>query len=130
PDFRANDSVRLVNGQPATADYTFLRRRGHSHQVDLNACTDVAIQIAARQLPKHGVHVDSNAPKTLTLSISDFRIKVGFTRMDSKATLEVQTSSGYAETYHGSDRAYMGGNVQNQLNADLMHAVAQMMSDP
>lgn len=125
-EFSGKGSVNLINGQPST-DRTFFYTH---HYANPHTWTDLAIQIAGRELAKRGISVSSNTPKALTLSIESANTDVGWVKFTSDITMLVRASNGYTKTYTGEDFSYIRGDPPAEMDTALMKVVAAMLDDP
>jgi len=125
-EFSSGNSVRLVNGQPSS---TKVRSMG-SRSVNLRECTDVAVRITDRELTRRGLSMRNDASKSLILSVESAKSVTGFVEISSDVVMRVKTSSGYSAVYTGTDKSYMAGRPDAQLDTGLMRAVVEMLNDP
>ncbi|HEV7403485.1 MAG TPA: hypothetical protein VGO11_11180 [Chthoniobacteraceae bacterium] len=125
-EFTSKGTIDLINGQPSVEHVTFT----NGYYADLNAWTDLAIEIAHRELSKRGMSIRKGAPKSLTLAIDSAKTDVGWVKIESRIVMRVKTSGGYSATFTGTDKAFMMGRPKNEMDAALMRVVVEMLSDP
>jgi len=125
-EFSSTNSVTLLNGQPSKEQVKVQA----TIYADLNAWTDVAIEIASRELKRRGLKIVSGAPKAITMSVQSAKTDVGFVRIETDITMEVRTSDGYSETYVGRNSSSMVAENHRQIDGALMRAVHEMLMDP
>jgi len=125
-EFSSKNSINLINGQPSNEQEFFFRK----YYADLNHWTDLAIQIANRELTKRGLTVKPDATKSLTMSITGAKTKVGWVMINSDVLMTVRASNGYTATYDGNDFSAMVGNPRSEMDTALMKVVAAMLNDP
>ena len=125
-EFSARGSVNLINGQPSTERDFFFRK----YYANPNEWTNLAIEIASRELTKRGISVRSGVPKSLTLSVESAKTDVGWVKITSDITMIARASNGYTKTYTGEDFSIMMGNPRTEMDTALMKVVAAMLDDP
>lgn len=124
--FSAKGSIALINGQPSTEPIPFIDTL-HSN---LNAWTDIAINMTASELSQRGLTVSKDAARSLTMSIMSAKTTIGFVMFNTQIVMNVKTSGGYAATYTGRDKSAMAGNPRRQMDTALARVVAEMLNDP
>jgi hypothetical protein len=129
-EFSSTKSVELRNGQRSKADFLWLRAGVHKHYGTLDAWTNVAMEIAARELKKRGLTVTTGVPKSITMSVESAKTDVGFVEIKAHIDLRVQTSDGYSAVYIGENSSYVAANLHRQIDGALMRAVREMFMDP
>jgi uncharacterized lipoprotein YajG len=124
-EFTSQQMLSIVNAQESTADVTsgpFVANR--------RAWTDVAIQIAERELKARGVRIAPSAQRSLRLAVTDFRYNVGFVTLETSIDMRVDTGGGYTATYSGKNSAVMAANPRQLVDGAMMRVVAEMLKDP
>lgn len=125
-EFSSTNSISLQNGQPSTEP---VKVQGPIY-ANLNAWTDVAIEIASRELKKRGLTIVSGAPKTITMSVESANTEAPFFKVETDITMEVRTSDGYSATYIGRNSSAMVAAIHRQIDGAMMRAVHEMLMDP
>ncbi len=124
-EFTSNQQVTLRNAQPKTEPET-----SGPWSIDYHAWTDVAIQIAERELTKRGMTIVPNAKKTIDLAVQFATTETGWVKITSTVTMTATTGGGHTATYTGVNSAAMAANTKRQIDGAMMRVVVQMLSDP
>lgn len=126
PMYTCSSQVTLINGQPSHEEILFAENMGHDFLADLNEWTDVAIEIAERELNERGASRASKTGASLTLKVVKASTTTGGWGFRGHVTLEATMGSGLKREYEGSAPA---GNLYNATSGALAHAVTRMLSD-
>jgi hypothetical protein len=131
-EFSSTKAVNLRNGQPSTAEVLFYDPvlNAHSYYANLAKWTDVAIEIAGREMKKRGMTIANGAPKSLTLSILSAHTTQGAVTIHTEITMQAKTSDGYVATYVGRNSSGMVALIYRQVDGALMRVVHEMFLDP
>jgi len=131
-EFTSSASITLQNGQPSNTDELFFdpTLNVHSYYANYNKWTDVAIEIAAREMTKRGMKVGTGAPKWIAMSVVGAHTDVGFIKIETDITMTVKTSTGYTATYVGRNSSSMAADIPRQVDGALMRVVRDMLLDP
>jgi len=127
-EFSGDARISLINGQQSTEERLY-HKQSKSH-ANFNAWTDVAIQIANRELAARGLSIQEGAGKQLTMTIEDVVTETGWTQIQTRVILKVQTDGGYSSQYVGRNHSVMAANLERQADGAVMRAVAAMLGDP
>jgi len=127
--FSASGSVTLLNGQPSEEQQLIMESGAHSYYDNPKAWTDVAIQVAERELTKRGLHVVSNSGKRVTMAVESVHTDLGTWVVTTKVVMKVQTSDGFSKTYTGKNIAGGMTDLNHHYNEALGYAVAEMLDD-
>lgn len=125
PEFTSQQSLLIVNAQDDATEIEvgpFLANR--------RAWTDVAIQIAERELKKRGVRFTPGAPRSLRLSVTDVRFNVGWVRIETQIDMRAVTGDGYIGRYTSRNSSVMAAIPKRQMDGAMMRAVVEMLKDP
>jgi hypothetical protein len=125
-EFSSTNSVDLINGQPSTEKVRFFR----SMEGNFHAWTDVAIEIASRELKKRGMTIANGVPRSITLSIESSNYDVGMVELKSQINMRVKTSDGYSAVYIGENSSYMAAIPGRLIDGAMMRVVHEMLMDP
>jgi uncharacterized lipoprotein YajG len=129
-EFTGSGDIVLKNAQPSDQAVVFMKNMGSKFTTSLRACTDVAITIARRELVARGVRVDSDARRTLSLSVESLETQVGAVKIETQLVLRVTTGDGYTTKYVAENDSQMMANIPRQCNGAIMRGVKEMLSDP
>lgn len=127
-EFSGDARISLVNGQ--LSDEERLYHKQSKHHANYNAWTDVAIQIVNRELTARGLSIEDGADKQLTMSIEDVLTETGWTQIQTRVIMKVETGDGYSSQYIGRNHSVMAANLRRQADGAVMRAVAAMLGDP
>lgn len=94
-EFTSKSNISLVNAQSSTEDVLFAENAGHEFYGKFQDWTDTAVEITQRELTKRGMTVVSGAKKSLSMSVEDVKVTVGFWAFRSITTVKVRTGEGY-----------------------------------
>lgn len=125
-EFTSQQSLSITNAQESTEEHEVSARM----LADYHAWTDVAIQIAERELGARGVQFDAGASRSLSLAVSEVRFSVGFVKIETQIDMEVVTGDGYSAKYTGINISYMGAHIHRQSDGAIMRVVVEMLNDP
>ena len=126
PEFTSQDTVTLINTQESTDDVLFATNMGHKWYGNLQQWTDVAIEIAAREMASRGMTVTDGAPKKLEMSIISVDTTTGGWGFSSHVTMKVVTGDGYTRTIISDGPSPL---LNRAADAGIMRAVAAMFKD-
>lgn len=124
-EFTSSQRVTLRNVQTKTEPET-----SGPWKIDYHAWTDVAIQIAKRELEKRGVQIVPDAQKTIDLAVQFATTETGWVKITSTITMTAATGNGHSATYTGVNSSAMAANTKRQIDGALMRVVVQLLSDP
>jgi hypothetical protein len=124
-EFRSSAHVALVNAQPDDEPHKTNRILANYKE-----WTDVAIQIAERELVERGVTIDPAATRVLRLAITDAETTVGFVKIRTEIRMDVETGAGQRSTYTGINSSAMAANIPRQIDGAMMRVVVEMLKDP
>lgn len=124
-EFTSNQRVTLRNAQPKSEPET-----SGPWKIDYHAWTDVAIQIAERELKKRGVTIAPDAPKTIDLAVQFATTETGWVKITSTITMTATAGNGYTATYTGVNSSTMAADTKRQIDGAMMRVVVQLLSDP
>ena len=110
-EFTSQHSLSIVNDQASTEEISV-----NGMIVNLKAWTDVAIQIAQRELKARGIRFDTGARRSLRLSVMEVRRTTGWVWIESQIDMQVETGGGYSAKYTGKNSSAMVANVQRQAD--------------
>lgn len=127
-EFSGDTIVSLVNGQPSIEERLYHKQS--KYHANFNAWTDVAIQIVNRELTARGLSIQEGAGKQLTMSIEDVLTETGWTQIQTRVIMKVDTGDGYSSQYIGRNHSVMAANLKRQADGAVMRAVAAMLADP
>lgn len=125
-EFSSSNSVSLINGQSSTEKHSV----SPAFYANRHVWTDVAIEIATRELIARGLSVVDGSPKSLTMSVESARTKTGWIQIRSNIVMHVAAGNGYSATYTGLNNSTMAANVKRQLDGAMMRVVVEMLKDP
>ena len=123
-EFTSQHSLSIVNDQASTEEISV-----NGMIVNLKAWTDVAIQIAQRELKARGVRFDTGARRSLRLSVMEVRRSTEWVWIESQIDMQVETGGGYSAKYTGKNSSAMVANVQRQADGAMMRVVVEMWRD-
>jgi len=126
PEFTSQASLSLVNVQEDTSQHPI----GRSFLANYKEWTDVAIQIADRELSKRGMQIGSDASRSLELSVTKARYRVGFVKITTDIEMSVKAGNGYTATYTGVNTAVLAAVPKRQVDGAMMRVVVEMLKDP
>jgi hypothetical protein len=127
-EFSGDARISLVNGQPSTEERLYDKKA--KYNANYNAWTDVAIQVANRELTARGLSIEEGADKQLTMAIEDVITETGWTQIQTRVIMKVQTGDGYSSQYIGRNHSVMIAKLERQADGAVMRAVAAMLGDP
>jgi hypothetical protein len=125
PEFTSTDRVHLRNAEPSTEEIDTGRWLVNRH-----AWTDVAIQIAARELTARGMTIAEDATKAIDLAIVTGTTESGWVKVTSEVVMKVKTGDGYEATYTGVNSSAMMAAPERQIDGAMMRVVVEMLKDP
>jgi hypothetical protein len=125
-EFTAQGAVALVNAQPVTEESKF----GGGMSANYNAWTDVAIQIASRELSARGLTITPDAGRTLSLSVNEARYRTGWVKISTEIDMVVVTGDGYTGNYTSRNSSTMVAAPRRQVDGAMMRVVVAMLKDP
>ena len=129
-EFTSTQSVALKNGQPSS-DWVKISGAGPGGiYADYNKWTDVAMEIASRELSNRGATIVDGAPKTLLMSIESATYNVGMVEIKTTIDMRVKTSDGYSAVYIGENASIMAAVPSRQIDGAVMRVVHAMLLDP
>lgn len=126
PEFTSSQTVELVNAQTSTEEHDI----GASILANYHAWTDVAIEIARRELETRGASFAPDAPRRLELSIIDVDYEVGWIKIRTTIRMEARTGDGYVGTYTGVNSSAMAAIPKRQIDGAMMRVVVELLKDP
>ncbi len=128
-EFRSDNTVRIYNNQPSMSEIVYYHSaRGRSG--NFHVWTDVAIEIAARELRKRGLTISDDAPRGLGLKVLYAQTNTTFTTFETVIDIEATRDDGSRKRYRGRNKSVMAANLARQTDGALMRAVAAMLNDP
>jgi hypothetical protein len=125
-EFSSTSSVSLQNGQNSKESANVTT----GVYANLNAWTDVAMEIASRELKKRGLVVTGGALKTITMAIQSAKSERGWTDMETQISMHVTTSDGYSANYIGRNSSAVSAILHRQIDGAMMRVVREMLIDP
>ena len=134
-EFSSSNAVTLKNVQPSTTETIYAEHNTAIFYANLNAWTDVAIEITRRELEKRGMNVvatpgQATSQKVLKLSVDDADKIVTFATLESTIKLQVETGDGYSAVYVGRNKYGVICSHYNQVDGAMMRSVVLMLRDP
>lgn len=125
PEFTSSASLSIVNAQGDEEEHDI----GHV-LANYRKWTDVAIQIAERELVQRGMSMDPGAARTLRLAVTSASHRTGFVMIRTDIEMEAETGDGYKAKYTGANSSAMVANVPRQIDGAMMRVVVEMLKDP
>ncbi len=125
-EFTSGARIALINGQESTAEQNI----GGSFIADYHAWTDVAIQIAARELELRGLTIEPSADRTLSLAVTEARYRTGWVKISTEIDMEVVTGDGYSAKYTSRNSSVMAAVPKRQIDGAMMRVVVELLKDP
>ena len=138
-EFSSQAEIAIVNAQPSARPM----RIGTNMSANLNAWTEVAVEVTARELAKRGMQAKSDSDRTLKIAVSDARTSklpvslnqarfgVNWVKSSTELDLTVSTGDGYSAAYTVANSAtHAAGTPSRATNGAMMSAVAELLSDP
>jgi hypothetical protein len=125
PEFTSQQSLLIVNAQDDTTEV-----KTGPFLVNRRAWTDVAIQIAERELKKRGVRFTQSASRSLHLTVTNVRYEVGLVKIETQIDMRVVTGDGYTGRYTSRNSSVMAAVPRRQVDGAMMRAVVEMLKDP
>ncbi len=125
-EFTASGTVALINAQPETEEQKF----GGGMSANYNAWTDVAIEITARELSARGLSIESDAERSLQLSVKEARYRTGWVKISTEIDMDVVTGDGYRASYTSRNSSAMMAVPKRQVDGAMMRVVVELLNDP
>lgn len=130
PAFTSSNGVLLQNAQSSAEPYPLVLSSRGRYYANRKEWTDVAIQIAARELTHRGMSLDDKSSRTLKLSIESVVTETGTAMIETRIEMKMETGSGYSATYVGRNSSALVSMYERQVSGALMRVVAEMLKDP
>ncbi len=125
-EFTSSQSLTILNTQESTEEHKI----GGRMLADYRAWTDVAIEIAERELKLRGMQFDPQAVRSLNLRITEARFETGWVTVSTEIDMDVVTGDGYTAKYTSRNSSAMIANPPRQVDGAMMRVVKKMLSDP
>lgn len=128
-EFTTKATVSLVNTQTSTEEHKLM---GGFNGITANykTWTDVAIEIAARELKSRGATLAAGSGKTIQMAVTSARYHIGWVMIETQVDMRVETGDGYVATYAGKNSSVMGAIPKRQMDGCMMRVVVEMLNDP
>lgn len=130
PAFTSSHSVLLQNVQASVEPYPLVLSSRGRYYANRKEWTDVAIQIAARELTQRGMGLGEKGSRKLKLSVESVVTEAGTAKIETRIEMKMETGSGYSATYVGRNSSVLVSMYERQVSGALMRAVAEMLKDP
>ena len=125
-EFTTQNSLSIVNAQESTAANDI----GRNIIANFREWTGVAVKITEREVTKRGARIESGAPRSLSLAVTQVRFPSSFATLSTEIDLRVETGHGYTRTYTGKNKSVLVAAVNRQIDGAMMRVVAEMLRDP
>jgi hypothetical protein len=126
-EFTASGSILLRNVQSST---TPMPLKGLSYTANYAKWTDVAIEIAERELTKRGMQRSNDATKSLDLSIVNVEFVTTAMTFTTNISMRVEAGNGHTAAYTGSNKSWVAAYIPAQIDGALTRVVREMLNDP
>lgn len=125
PEFQVLQGVELSNGQPSTDPLEV----GGRMIANLREWTDVAIEIAGRELGHRGARIGEPG-KSLELAVTGAVHDRGWWTLSTTIDMHVRAGNGFEADYRGVNSAAMTPSPGYQADGAMMRVVKELLSDP
>lgn len=126
PEFTSQASLSLANVQADESQHKI----GGPFLANYKEWTDVAIQIADRELAARGMQIGPGGSRNLELSVTKARYRVGWVKITTDIELSVKAGNGYTATYTGVNSSVLAAAPKRQIDGAMMRVVVEMLKDP
>lgn len=126
PEFTSTRTIALVNAQDRDEEVSF----GGGVTANYHKWTEVAIEVAERELTKRGVTIDPNAESKLMLKLTRAQLDTGWVTIETQLDLDAESNDGFGGSYTGRNSSAMMAVVRRQIDGAVMRVVKELLSDP